>query len=180
MAVAAAAEPVATPPAAGDAEIAEALRRVMRGVAATVTVVTTESRGTPFGMTATSFTSLALEPPTVLVAVNRAASLHAPLLARGAFAVNVLNEGAEAVARRFGDAGLDCAERFGQCRWRPDAGGLPLLEAAQAWLACRLLHRLTVGTHTLIIGRVEAVGGAERIAPLLYVDGGYRRLPGGS
>jgi flavin reductase (DIM6/NTAB) family NADH-FMN oxidoreductase RutF len=177
MAVAAAPEPVATPPGAGDAEIAEALRRVMRGVAATVTVVTTERHGVPYGMTATSFTSLALEPPTVLVAVNRAASLHAPLLARGGFAVNVLGEEGEAVARCFSDPALDCTKRFDRCAWRPHPSGPPLLAAAKAWLVCRLLDRLEVGTHTLIVGRVEAVANDERAAPLLYVDGGYRRLP---
>jgi flavin reductase (DIM6/NTAB) family NADH-FMN oxidoreductase RutF len=176
--MAAAPEPLA-PPAADDAAIGEALRRAMRGVAATVTVVTTEHRDRPYGMTATSFTSLALEPPTVLVAVNRLASLHAPLLARGAFAVNVLRDDAEAVARRFGDPAIDCDARFALCRWHRHAGGLPLLDAAKAWLVCHLLDRLEVGTHTLIVGRVEAVDNDERAAPLLYMDGGYRRLPEG-
>lgn len=165
-----------SPPCLGDA-----LRQVMRGVAATVTLVTTEQAGDWYGMTATSFTSLSLDPPSVLVAVNRDASLHDPLLRRGAFAVNVLREGpaAAALSRRFGDGAVPSEERFRHGRWRAHPCGLPILEDAQAWLICHTLERLEVGTHTLVVGRVEDVSPlAASIAPLVYVDGAYRRLAG--
>jgi flavin reductase len=163
------------------APVGAELRRVMRGVAATVTIVTTESGGAWYGMTATSFTSLALEPPSVLVAVNRDATLHDPLLRRGAFAVNVLVEGDEAtaMARRFGNSAIGSDERFRHGRWRLHASGLPVLDDAQAWLVCRLQERLAAGTHTLVVGRVEDVSPrGRRVAPLVYVDGRYRRLAG--
>lgn len=162
-------------------QVGEALRQVMRGVAATVTLVTTEQDGAWYGMTATSFTSLSLDPPSVLVAVNRDASLHDPLLRRGAFAVNVLREGAAeaAMSRMFGNSAVPSGERFRHGRWRAHASGLPILEDAQAWLICGLVERLEVGTHTLVVGRVEDVSPlATGVAPLVYVDGTYRRLAG--
>jgi flavin reductase (DIM6/NTAB) family NADH-FMN oxidoreductase RutF len=160
-----------------DPALAEALRTVMRGVAATVVVVTTEVDGVAYGMTATSFTSLCLEPPSVLVAVNRQASLHDRLLDRGLFAVNILPEGFEELARRFGDAAVDNDERFRHGTWRRHPEGPPLLEQAQAWLLCGLGDRLIVGTHTLVVGRVQEARLAQRIAPLVHVDGRYIHLP---
>ncbi|MFO1070768.1 MAG: flavin reductase family protein [Geminicoccaceae bacterium] len=158
------------------AEIAQDLRKVMRGVAATVTIVTSEHEGVPYGMTATSFTSMTLDPPAVLVAINRDASVHDPLLKRGAFTVNVLAEGTEDVASHFGNSKLTNEERFRHGRWLTHASGLPVLENAQAWMVCHLLHKLEVGTHTLMVGRVEDIGMAPRNAPLLYADGRYHRL----
>lgn len=161
--------------------VGDELRRVMRGVAATVTVITTECDRARYGMTATSFTSLALDPPSVLVAVNREATLHDPLLNRGAFAVNVLAEGDEAMAmaRRFGNSAVDSGERFRHGRWRTHPSGLPVLDEAQAWLVCRLRERLDAGTHTLVVGHVEDVSPlGPGVAPLVYVDGRYRRLAG--
>lgn len=168
-------------PAPPSTLVGEELRRVMRGIAATVTIVTTESGGAWFGMTATSFTSMALDPPSVLVAVNREASIYVPLFRRGAFAVNILLESDDAMAmsRRFGDSAVDSEERFRHGGWRPHPSGLPVLDEAQAWLVCRLQERLDVGTHTLVIGRVEDVSPVgPRIAPLIYADGRYRSLAG--
>ncbi len=155
-----------TASAADEAAVADALRRVMRGVAATVVVVTTEVDGVDYGMTATSFTSLCLEPPSVLVAVNRQALLHDRLLSRGLFAVNVLPEGFEALARCFGDAATSNDDRFRLGSWRRHPAGPPLLEQAQV-----------VGTHTLVVGRVLEADLVERIAPLVHVDGRYIHLP---
>jgi flavin reductase (DIM6/NTAB) family NADH-FMN oxidoreductase RutF len=165
------------PVEAVDAALADALRRVMRGVAATVVVVTTEDDGEVYGMTATSFTSLCLEPPSVLIAVNRQATMHDRLLARGLFAVNVLPEGFESLARLFGDAAVDNDERFRHGTWRRHPQGPPLLEEAQAWLLCAVGERLVVGTHTLVVGRVLEAELVERIAPLVHVDGRYIHLP---
>lgn len=157
--------------------LADTLRRVMRGVAATVVVVTTEADGADYGMTATSFTSLCLEPPSVLVAVNRQTLMHDRLLTRGLFAVNVLPEGFEALARSFGDAAIDNAARFRLGTWRRHPDGPPLLQEAQAWLLCAVDQRLVVGTHTLVVGRVLEADLVERIAPLVHVDGRYIHLP---
>ena len=166
-----------TASAADEAAVADALRRVMRGVAATVVVVTTEVDGVDYGMTATSFTSLCLEPPSVLVAVNRQALMHDRLLSRGLFAVNVLPEGFEALARCFGDAATSNDQRFRLGTWRRHPAGPPLLEQAQAWLLCAVGERLVVGTHTLVVGRVLEADLVERIAPLVHVDGRYIHLP---
>jgi flavin reductase (DIM6/NTAB) family NADH-FMN oxidoreductase RutF len=170
----------ASPAAGATAEaaaLADALRRAMRGVAATVTIVTTEHRGERFGITASSFTSVSLEPPSVLVAINRDASLHDPLLARGVFAVNVLAAGSAPLARRFADSGLGCGERFRHGHWRSHASGLPLLEEAQTRLICRVRHCLEVGTHSLVVGLVEAIERGSDLPPLIYADGGYHHLP---
>lgn len=177
MTVTGGASPDAGAGAQGAPALAAALRLAMRGVAATVTIVTTERAGELFGITASSFTSVSLDPPSVLVAINRESSLHDPLLARGIFAVNVLAAGSAPLARRFADPGLGCDERFRDGRWRAHPSGLPLLEDAQSRLICGIRHSLEVGTHTLVVGLVEAVEPGVDLPPLIYADGRYHHLP---
>lgn len=162
-----------------DPALADGLRRAMRGVAATVTIVTTAHEGARFGMTASSFISVSLDPPSVLVAVNREASMHGPLLVSGRFAVNVLATGSAPLARLFADSALDAAERFREGHWREGPDGLPLLEEAQTRLVCRLTHAIEVGTHTLAVGLVEAVEAGVEKPPLLYAAGEFHHFTGG-
>lgn len=153
--------------------IAVQLKQAMRGVASTVTLVTT---GAPAGprhvMIASSFTSVSLEPPTVLVCIGQQTSIHEPLLAAQRFCINVLRVGHEALA-------MDCraargASRFAHEAWRFDeTNGLPYLEGAQASLFCELIERHEVGTHSVMIARVERVLASADADPLIYLDGSF-------
>jgi flavin reductase (DIM6/NTAB) family NADH-FMN oxidoreductase RutF len=148
-------------------------RTALRHLAAGVTVVTTrDDDGRPSGLTAIAFTSVSLDPPLVLVCVDRAATAHPALRAHGRFAVNLLRRDQEAVSRQFAESGGD---KFRDVPCHEGRTGLPLLDGALATLECRVVEAHEAGDHTIFIGHVEAaaVGGGQ---PLVYFHGGYRSL----
>jgi flavin reductase (DIM6/NTAB) family NADH-FMN oxidoreductase RutF len=165
--------PPVTPPST-----AEALRLALRRVPAAVTVVTTGLDGVAHGMTATAFAPVSLDPPSVLVAINRSASICVPLARRGAFAVNFLGADASAVARAFSDGTLGHAERFVRCSWRWHECRLPVMAEAHASILCEVETSVSYGTHTVLIGRVNHVENGSAEHALLYGDGRFVHLRG--
>jgi len=139
-----------------------------------VTVVTTsDDEGRPHGMTVSSFCSLSLEPPLVLVCIDRTASMHDLLTSAETFAVNILAGDQEVLSRRFADVGIEA--RFDGVSWSPSSAG-PLIDGAHATLECRRVARHPGGDHTIIIGEVLGGSTALRGSPLLYYRGGYGQL----
>jgi flavin reductase len=157
--------------------LATKVRRVMRNVGSTVTIITTE-KDKPFGMVATAMMSLSLEPPALAIGINRSASICAPLLERAAFCINILNRYDEDISRRF--TLLSGSTRFSAGDWRADQAGLfegiPRLVTAQAALFCRVNQTLDSGTHCLIVGSIELAIEQQHDDPLLYCDGNYGRF----
>lgn len=151
------------------AELVEAFRESMRHVAATVYAVTTMDAGHRYGILATAVSSLSFEPPSLLVCVNRSASLHDPLERAERFCVNVLGLGNRDVAAQFM---LPGADRFGVGEWAEEYG-VPVLATAQSSLICRTAHRHTYGTHTIFIGELLAASHREDATPLTYFDRDY-------
>jgi flavin reductase (DIM6/NTAB) family NADH-FMN oxidoreductase RutF len=151
----------------------EEFRCALRHFAAGVTVVTTrDAESRPSGLTASAFTSVSLDPPLVLVCVDRAAVSHPAFEAHGWFAVNVLSRDQIDLSRRFAATGGD---KFGDIPIREGLAGLPLLEGVLATLECRLVARHEAGDHTIFVGQVErasTVGGR----PLVYFQGDYHHL----
>jgi flavin reductase (DIM6/NTAB) family NADH-FMN oxidoreductase RutF len=148
-------------------------RSALRRVAAGVTVVTTrDPDGLPTGLTASAFTSVSLDPPLVLVCVDRAARAHDPLVAHGWFAVNVLASGQEWLSRLFASTSED---KFAGVPFREGRAGLPLLEGVLASLECRVVARHPGGDHTIFVGEVEAacVAAAGARQPLVYFESAY-------
>jgi flavin reductase (DIM6/NTAB) family NADH-FMN oxidoreductase RutF len=145
----------------------ERLRRVLRGHAAGVTVITLPG---PAGFTASSFTSVSLEPPLVSFCLGRGASTAPRLLAADHFAVHLLGSEHADLARRFARSGID---RFAGVRWTPSAEGVPLIEEAGSRLEARILFRETVGDHLLTVGQVLRTGGRPAPGALLHHDGGF-------
>lgn len=159
----------------GPLAAADTLRRAMRLVASTVAVVTAGHEGDVGGATVTSVTSVSMDPPTLLVCVNRSVRLNTLLQAAGAFRVNYLGRSHEEVARAFG--GSSVPDRFRVGRWDLDAAPAPELVDALAQISCRLEGAFECGTHTIFVGAVSEVklnSGAEE--PLLYCNGGYARI----
>ncbi|MBX3595015.1 flavin reductase family protein [Sphingomonas sp.] len=155
----------------GDA-IPVLFRTAMRRLASTVAIVCARGDDGPVGMAATSITSLSVDPPAVLVCVNRAASLHALLVPAAPLSVSLLSRDQHEVSAAFG-GGLPRDERFGVGSWVEDASGLPALEGAQANLRCVVDALLAYGTHSIAIARVIGVRVSDTVAPLIYQDGGY-------
>ncbi|MDR8412860.1 flavin reductase family protein [Nonomuraea sp. 3-1Str] len=153
---------------------ADGYRRALAVHAAGVVVITAQSDGIPVGLTATSFSSVSLDPPLVSFYVDRRSTTWPWLRSADHFAVNVLASDQAEVAARFASKGID---RFAEpTRWRPGPLGAPLLQDVSAHLICLPHETSDVGDHVLVVGLVaEAyVHGTGR--PLLYHQGRFGRF----
>lgn len=124
-----------------------------------VTVVSTEYAGVLHAMTATAFASVSLHPPMVLVCVGHAARIHSAITASGTWAVSILAAGQEDIARHFATSGRDLMSQFAQIgHHRAPYSHAAVVEASAAWLDCTTEAAHSAGDHTVLIGRVRAVG----------------------
>jgi flavin reductase (DIM6/NTAB) family NADH-FMN oxidoreductase RutF len=153
-------------------QIPALFRAAMRRLAASVSIVVAKGDEGPVGMAATSITSLTIDPPAILVCVNRATSLHALLEPSAPLSVNLLSRHQKDVSAAFG-GGLPREQRFGFGVWETSANGLPQLAAAQANLSCVIDAMLAYGTHSIVIARVLEVKISDAVEPLIYQNGGY-------
>lgn len=147
----------------------DSFRRVMRALAGTVTVISTESEGGLYGFTATAVCSICAEPPTLMIAVNRTARTHAHIARKSAFAVNIMAEDQKNVAESFGKKADDV---FDTVPHRISENGVPVIEGAAATIECRVDQVLDIGTHSLFFGRIERAQASGK-SPLIYYDGQY-------
>jgi flavin reductase (DIM6/NTAB) family NADH-FMN oxidoreductase RutF len=154
-----------------DTHLTDGFRQAMRRVASTVNVITICVDGQPMGITATAMSSLAMDPPSLLVCINRAATLHGSIKDVSHFAVNVLHRDQEHLAQMFADRTM-AALRF-TSGWHLDCDRPPRLSDAQASLLCRRTDHHQFGTHSIFIGVVEDVAVRDEIDPLVYVNGSY-------
>jgi flavin reductase (DIM6/NTAB) family NADH-FMN oxidoreductase RutF len=153
-------------------------RHVLGHLASGVSVVTSlDADGEPCGLTATAVCSVSLDPPLVLVSVDRTADTHAGLRASGVYAVNLLSAEQEALAIRFSG---EEPEKFRGVACRTGATGAPLLEEVPGWLDCTVVREVTAGDHTVFIGRVEdaRMQGEGDGRPLVYHLGRYGTMDG--
>ena len=147
-------------------------RKAMRRLAATVTLISTaDDAGRRHGMAATAVSSVTMDPPTLLICVNQTASLHAPLIERGRFCINVLMPSHHELVGHFSGQKAG-EERFDSGDWHIEAAsGLPYLHGAQCNLFCRVESVTRVGTHSVIIAAVETVQVHDDVMPLIYANG---------
>lgn len=151
----------------------EEYRAVFRNLASGVTVVTTLHNGKLFGMTATSFTSVSLEPMLVQVSLAKAARTHDAVRDAGAFAANILAADQETVAREFATPQKD---RETITATQPGKMGLPLIAGAIGHFECRVTDMVDGGDHTIFVAEVvqSAIEGGP---PLVYFQGCYTTIP---
>jgi flavin reductase (DIM6/NTAB) family NADH-FMN oxidoreductase RutF len=154
------------------------LRRALGSFATGVTVVTCTDGDRPRGVTVSAFTSVSLEPPLVLVALDQARTLGPVIRATGAYAVNILGEDDAALSDCFaGAAVVPGREAFCGAAWHSGPLGLPVLDRAIASLACVLEEVVRVGDHDFLVGRVLATDAGDPDAfPLLYYRRRYLRI----
>ncbi|MGA2288388.1 flavin reductase family protein [Bradyrhizobium sp.] len=151
-----------------------AFRNAMRHLAAGVSVITVGRGNDIAGMTVTSVSSLSVDPPTLLVSVDRASSSWPLLLRHGFFGVNILSSDQIDIAERFsGKGGLKGAERFAGAQWITRASGTPLLAGALAAIDCEIEDIVERHTHGIMIGRVMDMRLSPRTAALAYWQGQY-------
>jgi flavin reductase (DIM6/NTAB) family NADH-FMN oxidoreductase RutF len=151
-------------------------RQVMSQFATGITIVTTRAGEEIHGLTANSFCSVSLEPPLVLVCVDKNAYSHDLIAAGRNFAVNILKASQETLARRFAANNLTANERFAEIQFHTEVTGAPILPESLGWLDCRLFAAYPGGDHTIYVGEVLALGRNEENAPLLYFHSGYQKF----
>ena len=143
-----------------------------------VTVVTTLAEGRPVGITASSLTSVSLEPPQILICVSRKLFTHQAIQQSGVFAVNILGADHLEWGMRFAGMLPELADRFAGIELQQGVTGAPILPDVLGWLDCRLRHAFDGGDHTIFVGEVVAAGATEERSPLLYFNRTWRQLDG--
>jgi flavin reductase (DIM6/NTAB) family NADH-FMN oxidoreductase RutF len=153
---------------------ADDFRGAMRHLAGGVSVITVGRGKDITGMTVTSVSSLAVDPPSLVVIINRASSSWPLLKRHGFFGVNILTADQLDVAERFtGKGGLKGAERFAGAAWTTGASGVPLLVGALAAIDCEAEDIIERHSHAVVIGRVLDLRLSSRTAALAYWQGQY-------
>jgi flavin reductase (DIM6/NTAB) family NADH-FMN oxidoreductase RutF len=149
-----------------------AFKAAMRRFAATVTIVTVKSGDVRSGMTATAVSSVTTDPPALLACVNRGASIHANLRMGKLFCVNLLASEHGPLSTAFGGK-LPPQDRFSMGLWHFEGDGPPYLSDAQANIFCFVDAMMDYGTHTIFVGKVDAVRLHGDVRPLIYGNGRF-------
>jgi flavin reductase (DIM6/NTAB) family NADH-FMN oxidoreductase RutF len=153
-----------------------AFRQAMSTFATGITIVTTRHGHDIHGLTVNAFCSVSLKPMQVLVCIDKQAFSHDLIAAGRNFAVNVLSDQQQELARRFSNNELDAAQRFEKVAHRRAHTGAPILDEALAWLDCEVAAAYEGGDHTIFMGKVVALGKGESRPPLVYFQSGYHTL----
>ena len=156
----------------------EVFRQVMGHFVTGVTVVTTLDGDRPQGITVNALSSVSLDPPLVMVALDRRRFITPTVRRERRFAVNVLGEGQQALSDCFAGAPVTPGRGdFCGAAWTPGETGLPLLDGAIAMLECSVVDTYSAGDHDLFIGQVDAWHDpARHPMPLLYYRRQYLRI----
>jgi flavin reductase (DIM6/NTAB) family NADH-FMN oxidoreductase RutF len=150
-------------------------RGTLANWASGVTVVTSRRGEDVRGMTASAVCSVSLDPPLVLVCIDRSAIMHDFVAESHVFALNILASDQEEISRACASRKVEESRRLEGIPYHSEATGSPILDGAIGYLDCRVEHVYEGGDHTIFVGRVEAAGARDG-EPLLYFRSGYRRL----
>lgn len=137
-------------------------------------VTTTDSGGHPHGLTINSFTSVSLEPPLVLVCIDKRNALLGHFLETAAYGINILADGQQHLSRQFSST---AEKRFAGVEWHRGELGIPLLADALATFECAVTESMTLGDHQVLVGEVRAATYRDG-NPLLYFNSGYKTILG--
>jgi flavin reductase (DIM6/NTAB) family NADH-FMN oxidoreductase RutF len=161
----------------GDAD-ADAFRTAMRQLASGVSIIAAGRDHEWTGITATSVSSLSLEPPTILACVNRSSSL-APFLQRyWHFSINILSSSQREIANRFaGRGGIQGRDRFRSGNWQTSTTGAPILADALASIDCKLEEIIERHSHLIVLGHPLAIRTSSTSDALLHWRGEFAQFP---
>lgn len=151
----------------------DAFRAALSRFASGVTVVTgRDAAGTPFGITVSAFCSVSLEPPQILICIQKKSHCNKAISESGVFIVNILSENQEAISNVFAS---HSADKFESVETFDGIEQAPGIVGALANIECRKVSEIDGGDHTIFIGEVESASVADE-APLAYWRGSYRKL----
>ena len=154
----------------------EILRKGMRQWASGVTVVTSHLGGERHGMTVSSFTSISLQPPLVLVSIEQGRRTHEMIEASGVFGVTILCVEQRGISDRFAGRVADGNDRFEGIQTYTLTSGVSFISGGLAGLDCKVVAALDSGDHTLFIGDVVDIFIDSGHRPLLYYNRNYHQL----
>ncbi len=154
----------------------EQLRSAMRQWATGVAIVTATHNGISHGMTVSSFTSVSLTPPQVLISLAQNTRTHALVRESKFFGVSLLAQGQQDISDRFAGRMPDDQDRLAGLQTFTLETGVPLLQGGLAHFDCRVIATFTSGTHTIFIGAVLSAQGQPDADPLIYYNRQYRRI----
>src|SRR5215212_4928386 len=148
----------------------DTFRLVMGRFATGISVVTTLDGRRPAGITVNALSSVSLDPPLVMVALDRSRFITPMVRSFGRYAVNILGDGQQALSDCFAHAPVKPGrDEFCGAAWQPGPTGLPLIDGAIATLECTVVETFSAGDHDLFIGRVDSLAQADSaVSPLLY------------
>ena len=156
-------------------DLQQQTRQALRRLGKSVAIITTRWNDARLAMAATAVEGLSLDPPSLLICVNKTASVAAPLIGGRTFAVNLLGSGHVDLPARC-SAPWRGEDRFAIGAWSDhDEDGVPILVDAQASFVCVPDMNVDYGTHHIVVGKILRVVTDGGVDPLLYVDGAYHR-----
>ncbi len=151
----------------------EEFRAALGRFASGVTVVTTkDSDGNFFGITVSAFSSVSIEPPLILVCIDRKAGSHHAFQETKTFIVNILHENQQAISNQFASK---LEDKFAGIEYTHGIENIPILQGALVNLECRLKDTFESGDHTIFVGEIENAIINEG-NPLVYFNGSYRKI----
>ena len=153
------------------------LREAMRQWATGVTIVSAQHNGQRHGMTVSSFSSVSLSPPLVLVSLEQSTRTHQLVTTSGAFGVTILDTSQREISDQFAGRQTEDTDRFAHLETHSLVSGAPILDQYLTSLDCRVVSTVSLGTHTVFIGEVMALEVNENQRnPLVYYNRDYRQL----
>ena len=151
----------------------DGFRRACGRFATGVSIATVlDASGAPHGLTVSSFTSVSLNPPLILICLGHKVTVIDAFRSAHFFGINVLGDGQQELSQRFARRGAD---RFDGLTWKAGDSGVPLIPGVLATMECRVYQRFLSGDHDILVGemvRSHAVDGD----PLIHFAGAYRTL----
>ena len=154
----------------------EQLRQAMHAWTSGVTIVTASYAGEQHGMTVSSFTSVALDPPLICISLQTASRTQALVSQANAFAVTILSESQQELSDRFAGRIPDAEDRLAGLETEMLVTGAPLIKGGLAYLDCRVTQAISVGANTLYLAEVVAAHGNGEGQPLVYRNRNYHKL----
>lgn len=153
---------------------ADDFKNALSAWASGVSVVTTRADGLAYGLTVSSFSSVSLDPPLVLVCLGHGNRLAEMVTRSQRFAVSLLGRDQEEASNHFASRGREPEAELSGVPMVDTADGVPVVEGALAWLACEVHEMIDVGDHAIVIGRVTEARAAREGSPLVYWSRAYR------
>jgi flavin reductase (DIM6/NTAB) family NADH-FMN oxidoreductase RutF len=154
----------------------EELRLAMRHWVTGISVVTTQHKGVKHGMTVSSFSSVSLSPPLVVISLEQTTRTHNLISKSRKFGITILSSSQQDISECFSGGICDEENRFANIGSYTLITGVPFIPGGLACFDCRVVSKHTAGTHTLFIGEVLAVQSGEGRSPLIHYNRAYRKL----